>query len=60
MWLTVSAEKCLVFCQFAYENIAIVAELFSHNMMKMIGKILATGIVMVYNFISRKIFLEKK
>ena len=49
-----------LFVEFAYENIAIVAKLFSHNMMKMIGKILATGIVMVYNFISRKIFLEKK
>ena len=24
------------------------------------GKIVATGIVMVYNFITRKIFLEKK
>lgn len=49
-----------LFVEFAYENIAIVEKLFSHNMMKMIGKILATGIVMVYNFISRKIFLEKK
>lgn len=49
-----------LFVEFAYENIAIVAQLFSHNMTKLIGKILATGIVMVYNFISRKIFLEKK
>jgi putative flippase GtrA len=49
-----------LFVEYAYENIAIVAELVSHNMMKMIGKILATGIVMVYNFISRKLFLEKK
>lgn len=49
-----------LFVDFSYENIAAVAEVFSHNMMKMIGKILATGIVMVYNFISRKLFLEKK
>lgn len=27
---------------------------------ELIGKIFATGIVMVYNFISRKIFIEKK
>ena len=24
------------------------------------GKVVATGIVMVYNFVTRKIFLEKK
>lgn len=49
-----------LFVEFSYKNIEIVAELFSYNIMKMIGKILATGIVMVYNFITRKIFLEKK
>ncbi|MBQ4530569.1 MAG: GtrA family protein [Lachnospiraceae bacterium] len=49
-----------LFVEYSYENISIIAEVFSYNMMKMIGKILATGIVMVYNFISRKIFLEKK
>lgn len=49
-----------LFVDFAYKSIAVVAETFSYNMMKMIGKILATGIVMVYNFISRKLFLEKK
>lgn len=49
-----------LFVEYSYQNIAVIAEMFSYNMMKMIGKILATGIVMVYNFISRKIFLEKK
>lgn len=49
-----------LFVEYSYENIAIVAEILSYDMMKMIGKILATGIVMVYNFITRKIFLEKK
>ena len=49
-----------LFVEYSYENIAIIADMFSYNMMKMIGKILATGIVMVYNFITRKIFLEKK
>ncbi|MDE6313642.1 MAG: GtrA family protein [Lachnospiraceae bacterium] len=48
------------FVEFTYKNIAVVSEIFSYNFMKMAGKILATGIVMVYNFISRKIFLEKK
>lgn len=49
-----------LFVDFSYENVGVVAEMFSYNIMKMIGKILATGIVMVYNFISRKLFLEKK
>lgn len=49
-----------LFVEFTYKNIAVVSEIFTYNFMKMAGKILATGIVMVYNFISRKIFLEKK
>ena len=49
-----------LFVEYSYKNIAIIADMFSYNMMKMIGKILATGIVMVYNFVTRKIFLEKK
>lgn len=32
----------------------------SHNVMYTGAKVLATAIVMVYNFVSRKIFLEKK
>ena len=30
------------------------------NLYSMIGKVFATGIVMVFNFITRKIFLERK
>lgn len=30
------------------------------EIMNMVAKIVATGIVMVYNFVTRKIFLEKK
>lgn len=48
------------FVEFTYKNIVWVSEMLSYNLLKLIGKILATGIVMVYNFISRKIFLEKK
>ncbi len=33
-------------------------ELFDIDMAKQVGKIVATGIVMVYNFISRKLFIE--
>ena len=34
-------------------------EMISVKIMNVIAKIIATGIVMVYNFITRKIFLEK-
>ena len=34
-------------------------EMISVKLMNVIAKIIATGIVMVYNFITRKIFLEK-
>lgn len=40
-------------CEFLYENVG-------YNLMYTGAKILATAIVMVYNFISRKIFLEQK
>ena len=48
------------FVEFVHENVPAVSEKLSYDLLKMMGKILATGIVMVYNFISRKIFLEKK
>ncbi|MBD5544048.1 MAG: GtrA family protein [Lachnospiraceae bacterium] len=35
-------------------------QLISDDLAEITGKIVATGIVMVYNFITRKIFLEKK
>lgn len=34
-------------------------EVISTEVMNVIAKVIATGIVMVYNFITRKIFLEK-
>ena len=33
---------------------------FHYNLIYTAGKVIATGVVMVYNFITRKIFLEKK
>lgn len=43
-----------------YNNIAWIQRFVGYNLMYMAAKVIATAIVMVYNFISRKIFLEKK
>ena len=43
-----------------YENIMWLKNLLSPALVTAGAKIVATGIVMVYNFITRKIFLEKK
>lgn len=43
-----------------YMHAAALQGLFGRGSAEFIGKIAATGLVMVYNFISRKIFLEKK
>ena len=49
-----------LFVEYVHENVPAISTVLSYDLLKMIGKFLATGIVMVYNFISRKIFLEKK
>lgn len=43
-----------------YKNVAFLQASITDEWMVSISSILATGIVMVYNFISRKIFLERK
>jgi len=43
-----------------YHKTAVLAQYINIGMAETLGKIIATGIVMVYNFITRKIFLEKK
>ena len=43
-----------------YKHSAFLQEMMSDEWMVSISSIIATGIVMVYNFISRKIFLERK
>lgn len=43
-----------------YQNIPLLTAHMSRQWAETFGKVIATGIVMVYNFITRKIFLEKK
>lgn len=43
-----------------YKHTAFLQEMISDEWMVSFSSIIATGIVMVYNFISRKIFLERK
>lgn len=43
-----------------YVHVASLAKLMTPGMATAAAKIVATGVVMVYNFITRKIFLEKK
>ena len=43
-----------------YVNVAALTGLMSRKAAEVLGKIIATGVVMIYNFVTRKIFLEKK
>ena len=43
-----------------YNNIALLRRLLNYNLAYTGAKVIATAIVMVYNFVSRKLFLEKK
>ena len=43
-----------------YAKSELLQSLMGENLAKAVGKIFATGVVMVYNFVTRKIFLEKK
>lgn len=43
-----------------YEHMPLLMSYMSRQWAETFGKVIATGIVMVYNFITRKIFLEKK
>ncbi len=45
---------------FFYQNIQFLNENVGNSMMYTIAKVVATAVVMVYNFVTRKIFLEKK
>ena len=53
-------EAILLACSAGYEANAFLFEAFSDTVWFVVSKIVATAIVMVYNFVSRKIFLEKK
>lgn len=43
-----------------YEHMPLLMSYMNRHWAETFGKVIATGIVMVYNFITRKIFLEKK
>ena len=43
-----------------YYHIAILRDIIPEKFIVSIGAIIATGVVMIYNFISRKIFIEGK
>lgn len=43
-----------------YGNNALLQEKIGYNLIYTIAKVFATAVVMVYNFVTRKIFLEKK
>ena len=43
-----------------YVHVSALAEILSPGMATAFAKIVATGVVMVYNFITRKMFLEQK
>lgn len=43
-----------------YANVGDLRAMISEKLMVSISSVIATGVVMVYNFISRKLFLERK
>ena len=56
-------EALILGVLFVFDNVPFLQTGFNGllwNFKEMLGKIFATGVVMVYNFITRKIFIEKK
>lgn len=53
-------EVILLACSAGYEASTFLLATFNDTLWFAVSKIIATAIVMIYNFISRKIFLEKK
>lgn len=53
-------EVILLACSAGYGANAFLLDTFNDTLWFAISKVVATAIVMIYNFISRKIFLEKK
>lgn len=52
-------EVILLICSAIYETNTVLMAAFGDTLWFAASKVIATAIVMVYNFISRKIFLEK-
>ena len=54
-------EVILYICvDLIYNNWAWLQGLYGDRMSEIVAKVIATGVVMVYNFVTRKVFLEKK
>lgn len=54
-------ELILYICvDIIYNNWSFLQNLYNDRISEIVAKIVATGIVMIYNFVSRKIILEKK
>jgi putative flippase GtrA len=53
-------EVILLVCSGIYTGSETLSTLVGDTLWFAISKIIATAIVMIYNFVSRKIFLEKK
>lgn len=53
-------EVILLACSMGYEASVFLLTTFNDTLWFAVSKIIATAIVMIYNFISRKIFLEKR
>ena len=53
-------EIILLMCSTIYDNSAFLTSVFGDTTWFAVSKVIATAIVMVYNFITRKIFLEQK
>lgn len=53
-------EVILLACSAGYDASAFLPAAFNDTLWFAVSKVIATAIVMVYNFISRKIILEKK
>jgi len=54
-------ELLLYICvDVVYVNSAFLMGLYGERLAEIIAKVFATGVVMIYNFVSRKLILEKK
>ena len=58
--LVVNSLVLYICIDVVYMSLGWLQKLLSIEMCNMAAKIIATGIVMIYNFVTRKIFLEKK
>ncbi|MBR3811254.1 MAG: GtrA family protein [Agathobacter sp.] len=58
--MLINSILLFIFIDILYGNIVCLRQVLSEESMNIFAKIFATVIVMLYNFITRKIFLEKK